>query len=115
MSSNTPIDGRTTLGMSVHLLGFVLGLFGPLIVYLVASNNFTKANARNALNWQLFVLAASLILIVVFFVVTHDVVGLITGGLLLCLLFMNFVFPLWATIKALRSEAWQYPLAPNFL
>ncbi|SFR87579.1 hypothetical protein SAMN05216559_0377 [Halomicrobium zhouii] len=102
--------GRTILGVTVHGLGLVFGIFGPGLVYLLSRGEFSKANARNALTWQLFVLVGLAGLLAVFFTTDSDPVGLAAGGLLLALLLVDAVASLWATVKAIGGEAWSYPL-----
>lgn len=124
------LSERSLLGIFVHLIGFATGLVGPGLVYLVSENEFTRANARNALNWQLF-LAPVFVGIIVFLVGGMGVSSLgtipealelalfVPLSLLLAVAFvlslLTFVFPVVATAKAILGEAWEYPLAPEFV
>lgn len=103
------------MGTAVHLLGLFFGVVGTGAVYLLTSSEFSTSNARNALNWQLFFLVATVVLLVSFFAVGSDLVGVLLGLLLLALLFADLAFCLWATVKAAGGEAWRYPLAPEFV
>ncbi|GAB3690384.1 hypothetical protein GCM10028857_26710 [Salinarchaeum chitinilyticum] len=47
---------RPLTGILVHLLGLFTLAAGPAVAYLVSEHEFTRRNARNATNWQLFFL-----------------------------------------------------------
>lgn len=106
---------RTLTGIAVHIVGLFFGIIGVGIAYLLSSSDFSKSNARNALNWQLFVLVGGGILLAAFFLVSSDLIGLIVGFLLLGVVVLNFAFCFWATVKAAGGDAWQYPIAPEIV
>ncbi len=119
---------RTLAGIFVHLLGVLTSFLGPLVVYAVSDHEFTRANARNAANWQLLYASAFLVALgafgvafladtvlpdpvvaVALLVVFAAVLGLVLLG------FLDLVFSVVATGKAVFGSAWAYPLAPDFL
>ena len=130
-------DERSIGGILVHLLGLFTGFFGPIILYAVSDNEFTRTNARHAINWHvtLFVLAIAAI---VMFVLGADeitvlgeatevsllpapldiVVGLV-GFLLIIILvigiFLTFVYTIVATLKSISGSVWTYPGAIGFV
>ncbi|MFC4449563.1 DUF4870 domain-containing protein [Halorussus aquaticus] len=108
---------RTIFGTIVHLLGLVFGILGVGVVYLLSDAAFTKTNARNALNWQIFVLVVGALLGVMAFglkMVSDWFVILAALGTLL-LVVLNTVFCLVAAVKALRGQEWRYPFTPDIL
>lgn len=115
--TNSVSEQRTVLGILVHLLGLVFGIFGAGPVYLLSSNESTKTNARNALNWQLFFLIAFFLLFALGFGLQtiSEIIALFIILLILVLLFLDFVFCLWAAVKATGGNAWEYPLAPELI
>ena len=51
------LEERSIGGILVHFLAIPTGVVGAGLVYLVSTNDFTRRNARNALDWHLTVLA----------------------------------------------------------
>ncbi|CAI49011.1 DUF4870 family protein [Natronomonas pharaonis DSM 2160] len=118
---------RTLSGIFVHLLGLLTFFIGPLVVYAAADHDFTRENARNAANWQLFYLAAIVGVFgmlgvtfaadallpdpVVFVLLLAVFVG--TFGIGIGIL-LNIGFVLVASGKAIFGHAWTYPIAPSF-
>lgn len=118
---------RTLTGIFVHLLGLLTGFVAPAVVYLVSDSEFTRANARNALDWQLFyfaLTAASLLLFGVAFVADAVLPDAVTFVFLLVAVaafflvgivgLLDFAFAFVATGKAIFGTAWEYPVAPDF-
>jgi len=62
MTSTPPTPGpklleeRSLGGILIHFLAIPTGVVGAGILYLLATDEFTKRNARNALDWHLTVL-----------------------------------------------------------
>lgn len=121
---------RTLAGVFVHLLGVATSFVLPGIVYLVSDHEFTRANARNAFNWQVSYAALTAaafgglgLLVLADSAVPGglpDEVGLGlffvfgTGFYTLGIVFLlNLVFSLVATAKAIFGDAWSYPVAPD--
>jgi len=108
MSSESPdavaaSDADTTLAVVTHLLGLFTWVVGPLVVLLVADDEFVDENARNAVNWQLFLGLYSLVGIVLSVVLVGVFVLMIVG-------LLDVVFCVVAAVKAADDEAWSYPL-----
>ncbi len=107
---------NTTVGVLAHIVALFTGILGAAVVYLIASDEFGKRNAANALNWQLFLLVA-----VVGIVFLAGVGMLITDLALILVLAIlplslaDTIFCIIAAVKASNGEAWSYPIAPNLL
>lgn len=121
---------RSLLGIFVHLIGLATGIVGPGLVYLFSTHEYTRTNARNAFNWQLFVTLAWLavlapvlgwILLVEWTALPDPIVlGLfvVVAVAMLAstaLTLLGVVFPLVATGKAIFGSAWEYPIAPDLV
>jgi len=149
MSSPDSPDGpellaeRSVLGIFIHPITLFTGFFGVGIVvatavYVLSSHQFTRANARNALNWHLSVFLIALLGVILFVLgadegtaATNAVVSLpilpeplatlsaVIGGILLFLGgvggLLTIVFSIAATFKAVFGSAWPYPFAPDLL
>ncbi|MFC7141004.1 DUF4870 domain-containing protein [Halosimplex aquaticum] len=132
------LNQRPLAGIAVHLLAFPTGIFGAGLVYLLASHEFTRANARNALNWHLSLTVLLIATLVVFFLGADEIevsggatiealslpaplnalfsVAAIVLGLSLGIaVLLNFVFAVVATAKAIFGTAWKYPFAYPFV
>ncbi|HLP79959.1 MAG TPA: DUF4870 domain-containing protein [Acidobacteriota bacterium] len=97
-----------TLGMLSHLLGIFTNFIGALLIYLVAKDDFSKANARNALNFQ--------ISLVIYVVVSIFLMLILIGFFLLMGLgLLNLITSIIGAIKANEGEVYEYPLAIKFL
>jgi len=97
-----------TLGILSHVLAIFTWVIGPLIVYVVADDEFTKDNARNALNWQIsltiYSIVSGILTIVLIGIVMLAVLGL-----------LNIVFCVMAAVKASDGETWEYPITINLM
>jgi uncharacterized protein len=125
------LEERSLLGIFVHLI--MLLPFGFVVVglaYLLSDHEFTRQNARNAINWTTFVLLSFLGGFALFFVAAEltDRVALpgavefaiIVPAILVLLavmaiMLLAMVLPLFATAKAIFGSAWTYPFAPDFV
>ena len=132
------LEERSVGGILVHFLAIPTSVVGAGIVYLLATNEFTKRNARNALDWHLTVLALTVVTFGSVFTYgeltgqgTTDVDALPTivslpssvetaAGLVVPVLltlwfavtFWTFVVGFVAMGKATFGTAWRYPLSP---
>ncbi len=97
-----------TMGILSHVLGIFTGFIGPLVIYLVAKDDFTKNQAKDALNWQFSLIIYSIISIILIIIL----VGIL---LLIALGIMNTIFCIIAAVKASNGESWKYPMAINFI
>ena len=94
------------LGFIAHLLGLLTGFLGPLIIFLVVEENnfpFTKDQAQEALNFQLFIL----IFIVISTALLFFGIGLV---MFLFTLIFDFVFCIIATIASNKGIRYRYPV-----
>lgn len=121
---------RTLSGIFVHLLGVATWFVLPGVVYLVSEHDFTRANARNAVNWQVFYSLVT-VATTAAFVAVAGIDSILPGGLpdafntglvlavggglygLGVAFFLNLAFSLVATAKAVFGGAWRYPMAPE--
>lgn len=111
---NDPIQNSTvpqedkTLALITHLSGIILGFIVPLIIWLINKDKVEKAfligQAKEALNFQITVLIAWIVAIVLSF--------LLIGFLLYpVILIGNIVFCILAGIKANNGESYRYPVS----
>lgn len=133
-NSSTGVEGpalleeRPLLGIGVHLVGLATGAVGPGIVYLASNHEYTRENARNALNWYLCYTAVTLLTLgsllgwILVVDLLPDVVGLLlflpvfaAFEIVAFLTFLTLAFCLIATVKAIFGEAWAYPGAPDLI
>ena len=128
----TLLEERPIGGILVHLVAIPTGAIGAGLVYLLSTNEFTRRNARNALDWHLTVLAVTVVTFGSLFtyveltgqgitgvVVLSPPVTTVTFSVISALLFLWTLVPLWTFIvgciamgKATFGTAWRYPLAP---
>jgi uncharacterized protein len=102
---SSPTSSDKTAALLMHLGGIFFSVVPSLIVYLAVTNNpWLKEQARNALNFQLTMLIAWI------------VVGLLHWVLIGFLLvwpleLANVIVCIVAAIKANNGEQWRYPAA----
>jgi len=105
-----------TWAMLCHLsamAGFIMpfgSILGPLIVWLIKKDDMpiVDVHGKKALNFQLTIVIAYLVSLVLAFVV----VGLV---LLPIIAIFSFVTVIIASIKANEGKAYNYPLSLNFI
>lgn len=98
----------TTLAVLAHLLPLVTWVLGPLAVYFVAEDEFTRESARNAINWQ--------IMFTIYILISFALVFLLVGFVLLPLVgLLDTVFCIVAAVKAYEGQTWKYPLTPDIV
>jgi len=101
-----PPKDACTMAMLAHLLALILGLIGPLLIWLLKKDDhpFIDDQGKESLNFQ----------ITIFIVLV--VCGLLTcaGGIGIALLpivyLVDVIFIIIASIKANQGEAYRYPL-----
>ncbi len=125
------LDERSLGGILVHLLGLITGFLGPVIVYAAANNEYTRENARHALNWHVTVFVLMIVAMVTFFLGADEltvggeatelsllpapldtvfaVVGVLLVLLLMIAILLTLVYTLVATVKAIFGSVWTYP------
>ena len=134
---------RSVMGIFIHPITLFTGFFGigigiAAVVYLLSSHQFTRANARNALNWHLSVFLLAVVGLVLFILGADEgtaangemislpilpeplaTISVIIGFVLLFLSgvagLLTIVFSIAATFKAIFGSAWPYPFAPDLL
>jgi len=126
------LDERSISGILVHFVAIPTGVVGAGLMYLLATNDFTKQNARNALDWHLTVLTFVVVTFGSLFTYaeltgqgTTDVVTLpspVASGAALVIsvlltlwtgvVFWTIVVGFIAMAKATFGTAWRYPLSP---
>lgn len=126
------LEERSIGGILVHLVAIPTGAIGAGLVYLVTTNDFTKRNARNALDWHLTVLALTVLTFGSLFIYAElsgqgitDVAVLpssvtsVAGLVVVALVSLWMSLGLWTFLvgviamgKATFGTAWRYPLTP---
>ncbi len=99
-------DNNKILILVAHLGGIFFGFIPPLIVYLLRKDtaDATLDNAREALNWQLTVLLAS----VACFILSFVLIGLLLFWIVMV---ANLVFSIMAAVKSSPSQVYTYPIS----
>ena len=101
-------ESNTGLAALTHILALFTWIWGPLIVLLVSKDEFVKQNARNAMNWQIF--------LTIYSVISIFLMLLIIGFLTFVVVFiLDIVFCIVAAIKASDGQAWKYPLTADLV
>lgn len=98
-------SNATSMGMLAHLLGWLTGFIGPLILMLTVGKDdpFAKDQSTEALNFQLTVLIGMLVSVVLVFVF----VGIF---LMIAIAIGNIVLCIQGAMAANRGEWYRYPL-----
>ena len=93
-----------------HLGGVFFGFIPSLIVYIMRKDtpSVTLDNAREALNWQITVILAS----IVCFILSFILIGLL---LFWVLLLTNLVLCIIATAKSSPTQVYRYPFSVRLL
>jgi uncharacterized Tic20 family protein len=137
MSSTPPtpgpklLDERSLSGILIHFLAIPTGVVGAGLLYLLATDEFTKRNARNALDWHLTVLLITAITFGSLFTyaeftgqgitdisILPSSVSTVAGIVISALFTLWFAATVWtfavgliAMVKAIFGTAWRYPLS----
>jgi uncharacterized Tic20 family protein len=104
MTTEVSSDQRT-LAMLAHLLGIFTGPIGALVIWLIKKDEggFVENQAKEALNFQITVLLASLL--------AGILVLVLIGFLLLMAVWLgNLVLCIMGAIKAAEGVRYRYPL-----
>lgn len=97
------------LGAVTHILGLFTGFLGPLIVYLVKTDEgFARDQAREALNFQITVMIASIISAIL-------IVVLIGIALIIIVGILDLIFCIIAAVRANNGEFYRYPINISFI
>ncbi len=109
MIESSPSQSDKVAAMLTHIAGIFFWFIPSLIVYLAVSNNpWLKEQARNALNFQLTMLIASVIGICLAFI---GIGFLIIWAVQIVIV----VFSIIAALKANAGETYTYPLSINLV
>ncbi|GAB7020668.1 DUF4870 domain-containing protein [Halostagnicola bangensis] len=130
-------SNRSIMGILVHPLSLLTGGIVALVMYVLAQNEYTKANARNAVNWYISILGLFVVTFVTFFLGADEIeaggttiefgilpeslsviLGLIGIALMIVLVLAylaTLIFALIATVKAISGTAWKYPFSRSFV
>jgi uncharacterized Tic20 family protein len=107
-----PPQEDVTLSVLCHLSLFVLGLVGPLVVYLIAKDDpakpMTRWHAAEALNFHLSLLIYAIVSAVLVLVLIGIVLLLVLG-------LASVVLAIVAAVAAGRREPYRYPLTIRFV
>ncbi|MER7205631.1 DUF4870 domain-containing protein [Streptosporangium sp. NPDC000239] len=105
-----PGTDDTTMAMLAHLLGLLTSFVGPLVLYLAKRDEapYVRAQAAEALNFQLTLMIAYLVSWVLAFV--------LIGFLLMPLVWIgSLILMIIAAVAANRGESYRYPLNIRFV
>jgi len=126
---------RSIVGILVHFIAIPTGVVGAGLVYLLASNEFTRQNARNALDWHLSVLGLTVVTFGSLFIYAEGTgqgftemavfpssvsmgAGIVVPVLLslwFVIQFCTFLVGFVAMGKATFGSAWRYPFSPRLV
>jgi len=100
------VSDDNTLGLLSHLGGIFFGFIPSLVIYLIKqdSQDTVRDNAKEALNWQITVVLATLASIPFMFVV----IGFVFFW---AVLIVNFVFCIIGAVKSSSGVVYKYPIA----
>jgi uncharacterized Tic20 family protein len=103
-------DDQRILAILAHVLALFTTFIGPLVIYLITdeSKPFAKAHAREALNFQITVILAS----IVSTILTVIVIGIFG---LIAISIANLVFSVMAAVAASNNEDYRYPVNIRFI
>ena len=104
MIGTSPTSSDKTAALLTHLGGIFFSVIPSLIVYLVAGDPWLKNQARNALNFQLTMLIAWIIIGFLHWIL----IGYLLAG---PLELINAILCIVAAIKANQGEDFRYPAA----
>ena len=107
MTTTTEVSSdQRTLAMLAHLLGIFTGVIGALVIWLMKKDEggFVENQAKEALNFQITLLIAS----VIGMVLTLVLIGFLV---LLAVAVASIVFSIMGAMKAYSGERYRYPVA----
>ena len=107
---STPTSDERTMGILAHILSLVIGILGPLIIYLIKKDEsqFVRENAKESLNFQLTMLLCYFVSGILAFIF----IGFVLIGLLVV---ADLVLVIVASIKASESKIYRYPVNIRFI
>ena len=110
LPATSSADSDKLMVIASHLGGIFFGFIPALIVFLIRKDSpgWVLDNAREALNWQITVLIAALVCVILMFVL----IGVV---LIWILMLTNLVLCILATVKASGGQAYRYPFCLHLL
>ncbi|ADD04380.1 DUF4870 family protein [Natrialba magadii ATCC 43099] len=137
LSGSDQPENRSLGGILVHVLALFTSFVGPAIMYAVSDHEFTRENARNAINWHITVIVLAVAAFVTGFLGADEVtingeptellavpspldtvftfIGIPLLLALVVAVFATFGFAVVATQKAASGSAWSYPGSINII
>jgi uncharacterized Tic20 family protein len=100
------------MAMFAHLSALLTGFIGPLIFYLIKKDEdqFVGDQSKEALNFHLTVLIASLGLGIISFILTFIIIGIFLMFLYIPLIIGAWAFSIIGGIAANKGEWYRYPI-----
>lgn len=97
-----------TFAAITHVIAYFTWIIGPIIIYLIADDDYLKENAANAFNWQFTLF--------IYLVISAVLIILLVGVLMIAIFaLLDLIFVIVATAKAAGGEAWTYPITIEVL
>ena len=107
---STPTSDERTMGILAHILALVIGILGPLIIYLIKKDEsqFVRENAKESLNFQITMLLCYFVSgILIFAFIGFFLIGL--------LVLADLVLVIIASIKVSENKIYRYPFNIRFI
>ncbi|GAA3124657.1 DUF4870 domain-containing protein [Streptosporangium carneum] len=105
-----PGTDDATMAMLAHLLGLLTSFIGPLVLYLAKKDEspYVRAQAAEALNFQLTLMIA--------YVVSWVLIFVLIGFLLIFVVWIgSLILMIMAAVAANRGENYRYPMNIRFV
>ena len=101
-----PSQDSRNMAMLCHLLGLLTCFVGPLILWLIKKDEdeFVNRQGKEALNFQITVLLASIVSGLLTMVCIGFVLAIVVGV-------ADLVFSIMACVKSSKGEDYRYPVA----
>jgi uncharacterized Tic20 family protein len=105
-----PTSDEKTMAVLSHILTLVGGFIAPLVIYLIKKDQspFATAHARESLNFQITLIIAYIVCVILAFIIIGLFLMAILGITALVLIIM-------ATIKASEGKLYKYPFSIKFV
>ncbi|MDQ2052639.1 DUF4870 domain-containing protein [Natronolimnohabitans sp. A-GB9] len=135
LSGSDQSENRSLGGILVHVLALFTSFVGPAIMYAISDHEFTRENARNAINWHITVIVLAVAAFVTGFLGADEVtingeptellavpspldtvftfIGIPLLLAFVIAVFATFGFAVVATQKAASGSTWSYPVSIN--
>lgn len=136
-SGSDQASKRSLGGILVHILALFTSFVGPAIMYAVSNHEFTREDARHALNWHVTLAVLWTVAVVTGLLTSDDVtvngeptellaipspidtvftfVAIILVLAATIAVLVTFVYAAVATLKAVSGSVWSYPGSINVI